>query len=282
LFSFGIVALIFRCTSAAPFPNGVIPALEQIVCHVAENQTIESMAVQDVCGEVGKVYPAGNATCETDLKKAWGSFAEQCNNMDHLADWVQEQFCKISGNAAIEAEVAAVSCGLIRTAVPGIPTFVCTKAMERTWRLLASECPKTVASAPALAAPVGDIEKLICGMMENKTIEHQASQQICQYTTKVDPSANVTLCTTKVEGLWESFEGECKDIASWAIFMKNEFCYNAKNQGAESQFIETVCGLAHYAAPQVPDMVCKMAMQEAWSALASECPAAVTQPSILV
>merc|ERR1712118_67429 len=219
---------------------------------------------------------SGNTTCETDLTKAWGSFADQCKDMDHLADWVQEHFCAISGNAAIEAEVVAVSCGLVHTAVPGIPPFVCTKAMQRTWRLLASECPKAVASTSELAMPVGDIEHFICGLMENKTIEHQASQQICQYATKVDPSANVTLCMTNVEELWESFEGDCKDIASWAVFMKNEFCYNAKNQQVESEVVSTICGLAHYAAPQVPAMVCKMGMQEAWSALASECPPAVT------
>jgi len=278
-FAVGIIALTLRCAIAAPFPNGVIPALEQIVCHVAENQTIETIAVQDTCSEVSKLYPKGSATCETDLTKAWGSFADQCKDMDHLADWIQDHFCKISGNAAIEAEVVAVSCGLMHSAVPGVPGIVCTKAMQRTWRLLASECPKTLASVPA---PVGDIEHFICGVMENKTIEHEASQEICEYATKVEPSLNVTSCTGKVEGLWDIFKSDCKDVAALAIFMKNEFCANAKNQAVEDEFIATACSLVHYAAPQVPATVCKMAMQKAWSGLASECPAPATQATIIV
>jgi hypothetical protein len=251
---------------------------------MAENQTIESTAVQGICGEVSKVYPSGNATCETDLKKAWGSFADQCKDVDHLADWMQEQFCNVSGNTVLETEVVTVGCGLVRTAVPGIPSLICANAMRKTWSLLASECPKTVlaASQEVAAMPVGYIENFICGAMENKTIEQQVSQQICQYATKVNPSVNVTLCINEVEGYWNSFEAECKDLAGWAVFVKNEFCANAKNPGMENEFVAVTCGLAHYAVPQIPDIACKMAMQEVWSALESECHAAVTQPTIIV
>jgi hypothetical protein len=273
------VALTFRCVTATePFPTGVIPALEQIVCHVAENQTLENMAVQDICAEMSKVYPSGNVTCEVDMKKGWASFADQCKDMDHLADWIQEQFCNVSGNAALEAEVVAVGCGLVHHAVPGIPPFVCSKALQKTWGLLASECPKTVTGITEPGMAVGDIEKFICGVMENKTIEHQASQQICQYVTKVAPSANVTLCMDEVEHLWEAFESECKDIASVATWIRDEFCQNANNTMVENEFVAVSCSLAHYAAPQVPDVVCKTALQKAWSALASECPVTVTQP----
>jgi hypothetical protein len=264
--------------AAAPFPNGVIPALEQIVCHVAENKTLESFAVHSVCEEVGKLYPSGNATCEADLTKAWGSFALQCKDMDHLADWVQDQFCKVSGNAALEAEVVAVGCGMAHYAVPGMPSFICTKAMQKTWSLLASECPEAVVGMPELGLFVGDIEKLICGVMENKTIAHQASQKICQYAQQVTSSVNITLCMHEVEHLWGSFKSDCKDMPSLATWIRDEFCHNAKNGMMESEFAAVTCGLARYAAPQVPSVVCKSAVQEAWSALAHDCPVFVAQP----
>eukprot|EP00746_Dinoflagellata_sp_MGD_P011088 gnl/MRDRNA2_/MRDRNA2_123141_c0_seq1.p1 gnl/MRDRNA2_/MRDRNA2_123141_c0~~gnl/MRDRNA2_/MRDRNA2_123141_c0_seq1.p1 ORF type:complete len:290 (+),score=66.86 gnl/MRDRNA2_/MRDRNA2_123141_c0_seq1:101-970(+) len=278
-FSFVAFAVGAHCVNAAaPFPNGVIPALEQIVCHVAENKTLESFAVHNVCEEVSKYYPSGNATCEADLTKVWGSFAQQCKDMDHLADWVQEEFCKVSGSAALEAEVVAVSCGIVHYADPGIPSFVCRRAMQKTWSLLASECPKVVVGMPELGLFVGDIEKLICGVMENKTLERQASQKVCHYAQQVTPSANITLCVAEVERLWGSFESDCKDVASLATWIRDEFCHNAKNSMMESEFAAVACGLAHYAAPQVPSVVCKTAVQEAWLALASECPALVAEP----
>lgn len=285
-FSVLAFALTLRCIlAAAPFPNGVIPALEQVICHVAENQTLESLAVHDICGEVSKLYPSNNLTCEVDLKQFWGSFADQCKDMDHLANWVQDHFCEVSGNSALEAEVVAVGCGLVHHAVPGIPPFICTKALQKTWDLLASECPKGFAGIHELGRPAGDIEKLICGAMENKNIEHNASQQICLYAAKVAPSANITLCVQDVEQIWESFESECKDIASAATWLRDEFCNNANNTMIKDEFVTVTCGLAHYAAPQVPGIVCKTAMQEAWSTLASDCPAAViesVQATILV
>lgn len=281
-FSLVALALMARCfDAAAPFPNGVIPAIEQIVCHIAENQTLEGLAVRDTCEEVSKFYPSGSTTCEADLTKAWGSFAQQCKDVDHLADWVQEQFCNVSGNAALEAEVVAVGCGLVHYAVPGIPSFVCTKAIQKTWALLASECPKAVVDAPELGVFVGDIEKIICGVMENKTIEHEASQKICEYASP----ANLTHCMNEVERLWESFESDCKDVASLASWVRDEFCHNANNTMMETEFSAVTCGLAHYAAPQVPSVVCKTAVQQAWSAIARECPVTVTpqvQATILV
>lgn len=278
----GALALTIRCAIGAPFPNGVIPALEQIVCHIAENQTLESAAVQDICGEVGKMYPAGNATCEGDMTKAWGSLATQCQDMDHLADWIQDQFCKVKGNAALEAEVVAVSCGLIHHAVPGVPAFVCTKAMQKTWSLLANECPKTVEGSIELAAPVGDIEKFFCGVMENNTIEHQVSEKICQYEKVVDPKANPTFCVHEIEGLWEAFQGECKDVADLAAWVRDTWCQNAKNPTVEKEFATVTCALAHYVKPQVPTSVCEAAVEEAWSTLESECPAPVAEATIIV
>merc|ERR1711977_220738 len=90
---------------------------------------------------------------------------------------------------------------------------------------------------------------------------------------KIVPSGNVTLCINEVEGLWGSFKNECKDMASLATWIRDEFCHNANNTMMESEFVTVTCGLAHYAAPQVPGIVCKTALQEAWSSLASECPA---------
>merc|ERR1711977_208211 len=102
------------------------------------------------------------ATCLSDLTMAWGSFASQCKDMDHIADWIQEEFCNVSGNTALEAEVVTVSCGLVHYAVPQIPSFICTKAMQKTWSVLKSECPKNLAAVPELGIkPAGDIDKFI-------------------------------------------------------------------------------------------------------------------------
>merc|ERR1719428_2723178 len=118
--------------------------------------------------------------------------------------------------------------------------------------------------------------------MENKTVEHQASQKICQYAQEVTPSVNVTLCRKEVEGYWESFKSDCKDMASLAIWIRDEFCHNANNTMMENEFTAVTCGLAHYAVPQVPSVVCKAAVQEAWSQLAHQCPVAVAQPVMAV
>merc|ERR1719272_322130 len=139
---------------------------------------------------------ADRVLCTRGVEDAWESLEATCNNnigftqIGNMPDWIQEHFCQVA-----------------KISVLMLPENECKTALQDTWRALASECtpanPTLLKGIPDMATPLNGMKNLMCRLMQNQTLEHQASQNLCDYVMKFDPSADRVLCTRGVKDAWK-------------------------------------------------------------------------------
>jgi hypothetical protein len=227
-------------------PENVLPLLQQMMCKVAANETIEEQAEKLIC-QLVTTMP--QMVCQSFVKRGWEFLKGKCPapGMDtsdltpsDVTHFIKHQLCSMSGSIVVQSEFELFTCGFLSAMIPQFSPETCSEAFEKAWSTSASECPTTTTGAPEYLASLG---------------WHLAGSLFCRV------AGCETTTTTPVPQLGDVLPGE------FLPFVEQGFCNVAGNSTVQKETESQVCGINESA--ELTD--CQTSFNTMWNALQQKC-----------
>lgn len=290
-FEEGWSALEAKCPTslleAYPSPSDIAKMIEQEFCLHANDTSMEDEVATGVCTAVNSAAPSVPVSvCELTVKKGWSELAAECPKalLSSPIDIIEQAFCKISKNTAIEQKAETVTCDEMKKIDPSIPEVICKKFFEEGWSKLAAKCPSDIVSAYPSPADVAKwMEQEFCSHSGDESLENQFVTEACTLANQAVPQVPVAVCETTMKEAWTELAAQCpKQLGqerSISSVLKKAFCMIAHSKPIETKAEVATCKMMEDVEPKIPDAICKRFFEAGWSRLEEKCPSSFGSPS---
>jgi hypothetical protein len=194
-------------------PADVAKMVEKEFCSHAGDTSMENEVATSVCTVVNKEVPSiPMAVCELTVKKGWSELAAECpkSMKSSPIDIIEQAFCQISKNTAIEKKAETLTCEEMNKIEPSIPQSVCEKFFEEGWGALAAKCPADIVSAYPSPDDVAKwMEQEFCSHAGDTSMETQFVTEACTLANQAVPQIPVSVCEMTLKQGWSELAAEC-------------------------------------------------------------------------
>jgi len=247
----------------------------KLMCQLATQKMIEERAIDTVCGLIKKSFPNVdfNPDCKSVLEGAWDLIAFECpkgreeaamTSLPTPAD-IEKLVCELASQKLIEDRATDTVCSLINRTFPDVKFNPdCKTLSEGVWDIVESKCPKGNEGPETFPSP-GDIEKLICGVVNQTVVQERVTRLMCS-------TVHIPDCERVVGTAFKALADECQSPASLPDKLEKLVCDLAKRKDMEDKAATAVCQVVHSQFPAVPAWACTMALKSKWEALEAHCP----------
>jgi len=184
---------------------------------------------------------------------------------------IEQLICQLATNKQVEDRATGAIC----TAMKAKPD--CVTALEGVWGTIAAKFPQDCKGLPSPA----DVEKLICKIATQETIEEQAVVSVCSYVNKTFPNVQFNPdCKTMLQDAWDLIAVDCPKEHELALAtlpnptdIEKLVCKLASQKMIEDRAEHVICSLINNTFPNLhllPD--CKTLVGGAWDLILSRCP----------
>jgi len=258
--------------------------IEKAICMVATQKDIEDKEVAKVCKVIEEKFPAikFQPDCPTIAASIWDAAAAHCpkpkkdlteKGIPSIKD-LEKLVCELASKKQIEDRASGEVCKLIVKKFPAVPEEVCVAAVDKLWDTIVKKCPKPVAAA----APIDDIEKLLCKIASQKEIEDRETTKVCALIAEKAPFFHFKPdCHTVVEGVWDSVIAKCPKMQKATDpapkDIEKVICELLSQKEIEDKEVAKVCALFKEKIPFFHfEPSCPAAMDAVWDSVIAHCP----------